>query len=148
MVLIESKWKGNTLISQAVEIIDISPDAIVKAHTQRSYGKLMGIEYTDFQKDNNIIKCSFQQKFAFKNLDMHFVKKIDTYDDRVVVKFKTVNSMVDLRGKWSVTPTPFGSNIKLVQRTVVPGWARWLPGVEHLISGKITRIFEQMNDIR
>ena len=78
---------------------------------------------------------------------MNFVKRITRLDDRVDIQFKTVNSMVDLRGKWSVTPTPIGSNIKLVQRTVVPGWALYVPGVEQLISGKVKRIFEQMKNM-
>jgi hypothetical protein len=78
---------------------------------------------------------------------MNFVKRITRLDDHVDIHFKTVNSMVDLRGRWSVTPTPIGSNIKLVQRTVVPGWALYVPGVEQLITGKVRNIFKQMKDI-
>jgi hypothetical protein len=108
---------------------------------------MLGIGYTKFQVDGDLIRCTFQQKFAFKKFDMNFVKRITRNTDRVDIKFKTIDSMVDLRGKWSITPTPIGSNIKLVQRTVVPGWAIYVPGVEQLITGKVKKIFEQMKNV-
>ena len=107
---------------------------------------MLGIDYTKFQVDDDRIQCTFQQQFAFKKFDMNFVKRITRNTNSVDIHFKTVNSMVDLRGKWTVTPTPIGSNVKLVQRTVVPGWAIYVPGVEQLITGKIKRIFEQMKN--
>ena len=147
MVFISNEWRGNCLITRANDFVKTPVETIVNCHTNKDYGKLLGIDYTKFQVDGDWIQCTFQQKFAFKKFDMNFVKRITRLDDRVDIKFKTVNSMVDLRGKWSVTPTPIGSNIKLVQRTVVPGWALYVPGVEQLITGKVKRIFEQMKDI-
>ena len=147
MVIINNKWCGNILITNAVDFVKTPMETIVKCHTKRNYGQMLGIEYTKFQADGDRIQCTFQQKFAFKKFDMNFVKKISRNTDRVDIKFKTVNSMVDLRGKWSITPTPIGSNIKLVQRTVVPGWAIYVPGVEQLITGKVKKIFEQMKNI-
>ena len=147
MVIINNEWRGNCLITRANDFIKTPPETVVKMHTKKEYGKLLGIDYTKFQVDGDWIQCTFQQKFAFKKFDMNFVKRITRLDDRVDIKFKTVNSMVDLRGKWSVTPTPIGSNIKLVQRTIVPGWAIYVPGVEQLITGKVRNIFKQMKDI-
>ena len=147
MVIINNEWRGNILITKANDFVKTPVETIVKCHTKRNYGQMLGIEYTKFQADGDRIQCTFQQKFAFKKFDMNFVKKISRNINHVDIKFKTVNSMVDLRGKWSVTPTPIGSNIKLVQRTVVPGWALYVPGVEQLITGKVRRIFEQMKDI-
>ena len=147
MVHISSEWQGNVLLTKATDFVKTPPETVVKLHTKKEYGKMLGIDYTKFQVDDDMIQCTFQQKFAFKKFDMNFVKKITILDDRVDIKFKTVNSMVDLRGKWSVTPTPIGSNIKLVQRTIVPGWALYVPGVEQLITGKVRNIFKQMKDI-
>jgi len=147
MVHISSEWRGNCLITNAIDFVKTPPETVVKLHTKKEYGKMLGIDYTKFQVDGDRIQCTFQQKFAFKKFDMNFVKKISRNIDRVDIKFKTVNSIVDLHGFWSVTPTPIGSNIKLVQRTVVPGWALYVPGVEQLITGKVKRIFEQMKDI-
>jgi len=147
MVIISNEWRGNCLITRANDFVKTPVETIVKCHTNKDYGKMLGIDYTKFQVDEDRIQCTFQQKFAFKKFDMNFVKRITRLDDRMDIQFKTVNSMVDLRGKWSVTPTPIGSNIKLVQRTVVPGWALYVPGVEQLITGKVKRIFEQMKNI-
>ena len=147
MVIINNEWRGNCLITKAADTIKTPVETIVKCHTNRNYGQMLGIEYTKFQADSDRIQCTFQQKFAFKKFDMNFVKKISRNIDHVDVYFKTVDSMVDLRGKWTVTPTPDGSNIKLIQRTVVPGWAIYVPGVEQLITGKVKKIFEQMKNI-
>jgi hypothetical protein len=147
MVIINNKWCGNILITNATDFVKTPPETVVKLHTKKEYGKMLGIDYTKFQVDGDWIQCTFQQRFSFKKFDMNFVKRITRLDDRVDIKFKTVNSMVDLRGKWSVTPTPIGSNIKLVQRTIVPGWALYVPGVEQLITGKVRNIFKQMKDI-
>ena len=147
MVNIGNDWHGNCLITKANDSVKTSLDTIVNCHTQRSYGKMLGIEYTKFHADDGLIRCTFQQKFAFKKFDMNFVKRITRHNDRVDIRFKTVNSMVDLRGKWSVTSTPNGSNVTLIQKTNVPGWARYAPGVEQLISGKVRNIFKQMMDI-
>ena len=147
MVIINNEWRGNILITKANDFVKTPVETIVKCHTKRSYGHMLGIKYTKFQADGDRIQCTFQQKFAFKKFDMNFVKKISRNTDRVDVYFKTVDSMVDLRGKWSVSPTPNGSNLKLIQRTVVPGWAIYVPGVEQLITGKVKKIFEQMKDI-
>jgi hypothetical protein len=147
MVIINNKWCGNILITNAVDFVKTPVETIVKCHTKRNYGQMLGIEYTKFQADGDRIQCTFQQKFAFKKFDMNFVKRISRNTDHVDVHFKTVDSMVDLRGKWSITPTQNGSNIKLIQRTVVPGWAIYVPGVEQLITGKVKKIFEQMKDI-
>lgn len=147
MVNIRNDWHGNCLITKANDSVKTPLDTIVNCHTQRSYGKMLGIDYTKFHADDGLIRCTFQQKFAFKKFDMNFVKRITRYDDRVDISFKTVNSMVDLRGKWSVSPIPEGSNIKLIQKTIVPGWARYVPGAEQLITGKVKRIFEQMKNI-
>ena len=147
-MIINNSWNGNTLTTKACDIVKTPSETIIKGHTKRDYGKMLGIEYTKFETDGDRIQCTFQQKFAFKKFDMNFVKTITRYDDRVVIAFKTVNSMVDLRGKWSVVPTSSGSYIMLTQRTVVPGWALSIPGVERLITGKVKKIFEQMRNIR
>lgn len=147
MVIINNEWRGNILITKANDFVKTPVETIVKCHTKRKYGQMLGIEYTQFQADGDRIQCTFQQKFAFKKFDMNFVKRISRNTDHVDIKFKTVDSVVDLRGKWSVTPTPIGSNIKLVQRTVVPGWSLYVPGVEQLITGTVERIFEQMKNI-
>jgi len=147
MVIINNKWRGNCLITKANDCVKTPVETIVKLHTKKDYGKMLGIGYTKFQVDGDLIRCTFQQKFAFKKFDMNFVKRITRNTDRVDIKFKTIDSMVDLRGKWSITPTPIGSNIKLVQRTVVPGWAIYVPGVEQLITGKVKKIFEQMKNV-
>ena len=148
MVFIRNDWHGNCLITKANDFVKTSPETIVKCHTNRNYGKMLGIDYTKFEVDGDRIQCTFQQKFAFKKFDMNFVKKITKHDDRIDIQFKTVNSLIDLRGKWSVTPTPDGSDIKLIQKTVVPGWARYVPGAEQLISGKVKNIFEQMKNLK
>jgi len=147
MVIINNEWRGNILITNAIDFVKTPPETVVKLHTKKEYGKMLGIDYTKFQVVGDRIQCTFQQKFAFKKFDMNFVKRITRLDDHVDIHFKTVNSMVDLHGFWSVTPTPIGSNIKLVQRTVVPGWALYVPGVEQLITGKVKRIFDQMKNI-
>ena len=144
MVNIRNDWHGNCLITKASDLVKTPLETVVKLHMNRNYGKMLGIEYTKFQVDGDLVRCTFQQRFLFKKFDMNFVKRITRHTDRVDIRFKTVNSMVDLRGKWSVTPTPNGSNVTLIQRTVVPGWARYAPGVEQLISGKVKRIFEQI----
>ena len=144
MVNIGNDWHGNCLITKASDLVKTPLETVVKLHMNRNYGKMLGIEYTKFQVDGDLVRCTFQQRFLFKKFDMNFVKRITRHTDRVDIRFKTVNSMVDLRGKWSVTPTPNGSNVTLIQRTVVPGWARYAPGVEQLISGKVKRIFEQI----
>lgn len=147
MVIINNEWRGNVLITKATDFVKTPVETIVKCHTTRNYGQMLGIDYTKFQTDGDRIQCTFQQKFAFKKFDMNFVKRISRNTDRVDVYFKTIDSIVDLRGKWSVMPTSNGSNLKLIQRTVVPGWAFYVPGVEHLITGKVKNIFEQMKDI-
>lgn len=144
MVIINNEWYGNFLITKTNDIVNTPMETIVKYHTARNYGKMLGIEYTKFQVDEDLIHCTFQQKFAFKKFNINFVKRITRLDDRVDIEFKTVDSMVDLRGKWSVTPMPNGSNVTLVQTTAVPGWASYVPGVEQIIAGKVKRIFEQM----
>ena len=148
MVHIISKWHGDTLITTAHDHVKTPMETIVQCHTKKEYGKLMGIDYTKFHVDGDRIQCTFRQKFAFKKFDMNFIKRITRNTDSVDIKFKTINSMVYLRGKWNIIPMQRGSKLTLVQKTDVPRWARWLPGVEHLISGKIKRIFEQMNDIQ
>ena len=148
MVNIRNDWRGNCLITKANDTVKAPADIIVDSHVRRDYGKMLGIDYTKFEVDGNRIQCTFQQKFAFKKFDMNFVKKITKHDDRIDIQFKTVNSLIDLRGKWSVTPTPNGSDIKLIQKTVVPGWARYVPGAEQLISGKVKNIFEQMKNLK
>jgi hypothetical protein len=147
MVFIRNDWRGDCLITKANDFVKTPSETVVKCHTNINYGKMLGIDYTKFEVDGDIIRCTFQQKFAFKKFDMNFVKKITKHDDRIDIHFKTVNSLIDLRGKWSVMPTPDGSDIKLIQKTVVPVWARYVPGAEQLISGKIKRIFEQMKNI-
>jgi hypothetical protein len=142
MVHIISTWRDNTLIINAHDHVKTPPETVIKMHTKEEYGKVLGTDYTKFQIDGDLIRCTFQQKFAFKKFDMNFVKRITRNTDSVDIKFKTVNSMVDLRGKWTITPMHHGSKLTLVQKTDIPRWARWLPGVEHLITGKITRIFE------
>lgn len=148
MVNIRNDWRGDCLITKANDTVKASSDIIVDSHVRRDYGKMLGIDYTKFEVDGDRIQCTFQQKFAFKKFDMNFVKKITKHDDRIDIHFKTVNSLIDLRGKWTVLPMTEGSNIKLIQKTVVPGWARYVPGAEQLISGKIKRIFEQMKDLK
>ena len=147
MVIISNEWCDNCLITKANDFVKTPVETIVKCHTKRNYGQMLGIDYTKFQADGDRIQCTFQQKFAFKKFDMNFVKKISRNTDHVDIYFKTVGSMVDLRGKWSITPTPIGSNLKLVQRTVVPYWAQYVPGVEQLITGKVKKIFEQMKNM-
>jgi hypothetical protein len=147
MVIINNEWRGNILLTNAADFVKTPVETIVKCHTARNYGQMLGIDYTKFQVDGDLIQCTFQQKFAFKTFDMNFVKKISRNIDHVDIHFKTMDSVVDLRGKWSLTSTPFGSNLKLVQRIIVPSWALYVPGVEQLITGKITKIFEQMKNI-
>lgn len=147
-MIINNAWNGNILTTKACDIVKTPSETIIKSHTNKNYGKMLGIEYTKFETDGDLIRCTFQQRFAFKKFDMNFVKKIMRYDDRVDIVFKTVDSMVNMRGKWSVVPTSSGSYIMLNQRTVVPGWARHIPGVEQLITGKVKKIFEQMKNIR
>ena len=146
-MIINNTWNENILTTKACDIIKTPSETVVKSHTNKDYGKMLGIEYTKFETNNDIIRCTFQQKFAFKTFDMNFVKKITRHEDRVDITFQTVNSLVDMRGKWSVIPTSSGSYIMLNQNTVVPGWARYVPGAEHLISGKVKKIFKQMKDI-
>ena len=146
-MIINNTWNENILTTKACDIIKTPSETVVKSHTNKDYGKMLGIEYTKFETNNDIIRCTFQQKFAFKTFDMNFVKKITRHEDRVDITFQTVNSLVDMRGKWSVIPTSSGSYIMLNQNTVVPGWARYVPGVEQLITGKVRMIFKQMKDI-
>jgi len=147
MVLIETKWKGNTLITRAIETIDTPPDTIAKTHTKRGYGKLMGIDYTRFEMDDNTITCSFQQKFAFKTLTMNFVKEVRKVENKIIIFYHTVDSPANLHGRWIIHPNGRGSKVCLVQESRIPGWARWLPGVESLITGKIKKIFDQLKKI-
>jgi hypothetical protein len=146
MVIIDNEWRGNCLITKANDCVKTPLETIVKCHTERSYGKMLGIDYTKFEADGDRIKCSFQQKLAFKKFDMNFVKKITRSDDRVDIKFKTVDSVVNLHGSWAITPTTGGSNVTLVQNTIIPGWARYIPGVEQLITGKVKKVFEEMKN--
>jgi hypothetical protein len=127
--------------------MDTPPDTVAKTHTKRGYGKLMGIDYTRFEVDDNTIKCSFQQKFAFKTLTMNFVKQLQKVDDMNIIFYHTVDSPVDLRGRWIIEPEGRRSRVCLQQVARIPGWARWLPGVEGLITGKIKKIFEQLRAI-
>lgn len=147
MVLLESKWSKNILMTQAVDTIITPALTVAKTHTKRGYGKLMGIDYTRFEVNDNIIRCSFQQKFAFKTLTMNFVKQIQKVDDMIVIYYNTENSPVDLRGRWIIQDTGKGSKVCLHQHAYIPGWARYLPGVESLINGKIKSIFEQIRKI-
>ena len=76
MVLISNEWRENCLITRACDNVKSSLNTVVGCHTKKDYGKMLGIEYTKFETNEDIIRCAFQQKFAFKKFDMNFVKKI------------------------------------------------------------------------
>lgn len=140
MVDIQSHFVGNALVTNARGHVETPLENIVCCHTDRGYGKLLGIEYTRFQTHKDrIIHCTFQQKFAFKTFDMNFVKRIEKTCNGVDIKFRTVDSLVDLQGKWSVRSTPGGgSDVYLSQKTHIPEWALF-PGVKNVVKNLITR---------
>ena len=95
-MIINNTWNENILTTKACDIIKTPSETVVKSHTNKDYGKMLGIEYTKFETNNDIIRCTFQQKFAFKTFDMNFVKKITRHEDRVDITFQTVNSLVEM----------------------------------------------------
>lgn len=139
MVDIQSHFVGNALVTNARGHVKTPLEIIVSCHTDRGYGKLLGIEYTKFQTHGDgIIHCTFRQKFAFKTFDMNFVKRIKTTCNGVDIKFKTVESLVDLQGKWSVRSTlGGGSDVYLSQKTNIPTWALF-PGVKNVVKNLMT----------
>ena len=141
---ITSRWKDNILIVEASECIKALPKTILKCHTSPSYGKLLGTEYSYFKKHGNYIACSFPQKIGPFTYPLTFEKVIERFPgEETRIYFRTIDSIANITGMWSVQPNSHGTILSLKQETYIPSWARILP-VKKLITSKIQKVFEEL----
>lgn len=144
---IESVWKDDKLITTVHEWIPVSMKKIIHAHTIPSYGKMLGIEYSFFQRRGNHIICTFSQKVGPLSFEMKFEKIIERRSlDETRIFFKTFESKADMYGWYSIEPALGGSHVTLRQETTVPRYLRWLP-IKSVIESKIRNVYDALKKL-
>jgi hypothetical protein len=140
---IDSLWNKNVLLVNAEEIVNLPPQTIVKSHISPRHGKILGTEYTNFFRHENHISCSFHQKFGPLKFLLSFEKVIERLPGKTVIHFRTVDSIVNMEGAWSVVPRGSGTLLSLRQECHVPSWA---PGklAEKVIKSRVEDIFKNL----
>jgi hypothetical protein len=141
--MIKSFWNGNTLVTEAYDSIRTSAETVVRSHTSRSYGKLLGVNYTWFQTQGNHVACSFPQKIGPLQFSLTFEKVVERLPEKTLVHFRTVDSKADITGMWLISPTPMGTFLSLKQETTVPALLKWLP-VKMVVESKIKNVYEKL----
>lgn len=139
---IKTHWKNNTLVVNADDTIGLSPQTIVNSHISPRHGKILGTEYSHFFKHGNHISCSFHQKFGPIKFLLTFEKVIERLPGgEAVIHFRTINSIVNMEGQWSIVPRGTGTHLSLRQECPVPSWA---PGMlaEKVIKLRVENIFK------
>lgn len=138
---IDSLWKKNTLLVNAEDVVKLPPQLIVNSHISPRHGKILGTEYAHFYKHENHISCSFHQKFGPLKFLLTFEKIIERLPGETIIHFRTINSMVNMEGSWSIVPRGTGTHLSLKQECIVPSWA---PGklAEKVIKMRVEDIFK------
>jgi hypothetical protein len=72
---------------------------------------------------------------------MTFEKIIERYPWETKVYYKTVDSIADMNGVWTIAPANGRTHLSLVQELNVPTALRWLP-VKSVIEGKIKNAYK------
>lgn len=142
---IDSLWKKNTLLVNAEDVVNLPPQLIVNSHISPRHGKILGTEYSHFYKHENHISCSFHQKFGPLKFLLTFEKVIERFPEKSVIHFRTVNSIVNMEGAWTVKKNGTGTHLTLNQECIVPSWApRRL--AEKVITRRVEDIFQNFKN--
>ena len=142
---IDSQWKKNTLLVNAEDVVNLPPQLIVNSHISPRHGKILGTDYSHFYKHENHISCSFHQTFGPMQFLLTFEKIIECFPEKSVIHFRTVNSIVNMEGAWTVKKNGTGTHLSLRQECIVPSWApRRL--AEKVIKMRVENIFQNFKN--
>jgi hypothetical protein len=144
---IHTKWEGDILVVEASDHMKTSQETILRCHRNSSYGKLLGIEYSYFKTHGNHIACSFPQKIGPFTYSLTFEKVIERFPfGETRIYFKTIDSIANMNGVWTVQQDARGTLLSLTQETRVPAWTRMFP-VKKIITSKIKKVFEEISTL-
>ena len=144
---IQTKWEGDTLVVEASECMKTTKETILRCHTSPAYGKLLGTEYSYFKTHGNHIACSFPQKIGPFTHSLTFEKVIERFPGgETRIYFRTMDSIANITGVWTVQPDTHGTILFLEQETRIPIWARVFP-VKKLVTNKIKKVFEELKTL-
>ena len=139
---ISSTWNQGKLVTKATGLVNAPPEDVIKSHMFTSYSSVLGIEkYKWFKRKGNHVACSFKQKIGPLSFNMTFEKIIERYPWETKVYYKTVDSIADMNGVWTIAPANGRTSLSLVQELNVPAALRWLP-VKSVIEGKIKNAYK------
>jgi hypothetical protein len=139
---ISSTFQNGKLVTKATGIVNASPDKVMNSHTSENYASVLGIEkYEWFHRKRNHVACSFKQKIGPMSFNMTFEKIIERYPWETKVYYKTVDSVADMTGMWTIAPVNGRTSLSLVQELNVPAALRWLP-IKSVVEKKVENAYK------
>ncbi|AGE56138.1 hypothetical protein ATCVMO0605SPH_941L [Acanthocystis turfacea Chlorella virus MO0605SPH] len=139
---ISSTWQNGKLVTKATGIVNASPDKVLNSHTSENYASVIGIEkYTWFHRKRNHVACSFKQKIGPMSFNMTFEKIIERYPWDTKVHYRTLDSVADMTGVWTIAPVHDRTSLSLVQELNVPAALRWLP-IKSAVEKKVENAYK------
>ncbi|AGE53719.1 hypothetical protein ATCVGM07011_985L [Acanthocystis turfacea Chlorella virus GM0701.1] len=139
---ISSTWNDGKLVTKANGLVNATSEKVISSHMSENYANVLGVEkYTWFHRKRNHVACSFKQKIGPMSFNMIFEKIIERYPWETKVYYKTIDSVADMIGVWTITPINGRTSLSLVQELHVPAALRWLP-VKSIIEGKVKNAYK------
>jgi hypothetical protein len=75
------------------------------------------------------------------SFNMTFEKIIERYPWETKVYYKTVDSVADMTGMWTISPVNGRTSLSLVQELNVPAALRWLP-IKSVVEKKVENAYK------
>jgi hypothetical protein len=142
-MIISSTWNHGKLVTKATGLVSATPETVINSHLVEDYARVLGIEkYSFFKRKRNHVACSFKQKIGPMSFQINFEKIIEYYPWETKVHYRTFDSVADMNGVWTITPSNNGrTSLSLVQELDVPTALRWLP-VRSIIESKVKNAYK------
>jgi len=142
-MIISSTWNHGKLVTKATGLVSTTPETVINSHLVEDYARVLGIEkYSFFKRKRNHVACSFKQKIGPMSFQINFEKIIEHYPWETKVHYRTFDSVADMNGVWTITPSDNGhTSLSLVQELNVPAALRWLP-VRSIIENKVKNAYK------
>jgi hypothetical protein len=142
-MIISSTWNHGKLVTKATGLVSATPETVINSHLVEDYARVLGIEkYSFFKRKRNHVACSFKQKIGPMSFRINFEKIIEHYPWETKVHYRTFDSVADMNGVWTITPSNNGrTSLSLVQELDVPAALRWLP-VRSIIESKVKNAYK------
>lgn len=139
---ISSTFRNGKLVTKATGLVNATPEKVVSSHVSEDYASVLDIEKYDwFMRKRNHVACSFRQKVGPLSFQMTFEKIIERFPWETKVHYKTMDSVANITGVWTIAPANGRTSLSLVQELDVPAALRWLP-VRSIIEGKVKNAYK------